>query len=107
MFDRGESKDDLELSYHCSSATHSEPEEEETDLDTLQMGVPLNTGTPAPVPEMVYLKKYDFFLCFYRVEIVFVLTFYFRRWLINVGLLFRPQFVSLRPCLNVRNRFFL
>jgi hypothetical protein len=49
MFDRGESKDDLELSYHCSSATHSEPEEEE-DLDTLQMGVPLNTGNLAPVP---------------------------------------------------------
>jgi hypothetical protein len=51
MFDRGESKDDLELSYHCSSATHSEAEEdEEEELDTLQMGVPLNTGTLVPVP---------------------------------------------------------
>jgi hypothetical protein len=50
MFDRGESKDDLELSYHCSSATHSEgEEEEEVDLDTLQMGVPLNTGNLALV----------------------------------------------------------
>jgi hypothetical protein len=49
MFDRGESKDDLELSYHCSSATHSDPEEEE-DLDTLQMGVPLNTGSLVPLP---------------------------------------------------------
>ncbi len=52
MFDRGESKDDLELSYHCSSATHSEPEEEEEDLDTLQMGVPLNTGSLVPVPSL-------------------------------------------------------
>jgi hypothetical protein len=63
MFDRGESKDDLELSYHCSSATHSEPEEEE-DLDTFQMGVPFNTGNLALVPAEVYLKKYDFVFAF-------------------------------------------
>ncbi len=97
MFDRGESKDDLELSYHCSSATHSEPEEEEEDLDTLQMGVPLNTGNLALVPEMIYLKKYYFFLILLSGRGRLCTYFYFRRWLINLGLLFRPQFVSLRP----------
>ncbi len=71
MFDRGESKDDLELSYHCSSPTHSEPEEEEEDLDTLQMGVPLNTGNLTLVPYMVCLKNVTLSLLFYPVEVVF------------------------------------
>jgi hypothetical protein len=106
MFDRGESKDDLELSYHCSSATHSEPEEEEEDLDTLQMGVPLNTGTLAPL-SLCVSNYMTYFLFFYRVEVVSVLTFYFRRWLINIGLLFRPQFCEFKTSLNVLNRFFL
>jgi hypothetical protein len=57
MFERGESKDDLELSYHCSSPALSLGEGEESDLAEMVEETPHHTGTLPKSPLFCGINK--------------------------------------------------